>query len=85
MSRERRSRPRLSVPKRFSRLGGSSVLPKSTFSGSCVATAAGKAVPPQTRYAIPRSMLSTGEANDIMVFDEHGFSPSKTRVVVDEA
>lgn len=48
-----------------------------------VATASGKSVPPQSRYAIPRSLLTPGEANEIMLFDEHGFSPSKARLVTD--
>jgi hypothetical protein len=45
-----------------------------------VATAGGKAVPPQSQYLIPAPWLMEGE-NEIMVFDEHGASPGRTRLV----
>lgn len=48
-----------------------------------IATSAGKKVPPQTRYLLPRALLKNGQDNDLMIFDEHGFSPSKSRVVAD--
>jgi len=44
-----------------------------------VATRAGKAVPPQSRYLLPAPWLKTG-ANEIMLFDEHGFNPEKCRL-----
>lgn len=44
------------------------------------ATGRGKAVGPQTRLFIPRSMLSLGEPNEIYVFDEHGLSPARCRL-----
>lgn len=47
-----------------------------------VATPAGKKVPPQHRYVVPRSMLR-GEHNEIMVFDEHGAAPGRVRVLGD--
>jgi hypothetical protein len=50
-----------------------------------VATAEGKRVPPQSMYLIPRPWLNAGEANDLMLFDEHGGNPSRCRVVADPA
>jgi hypothetical protein len=52
-----------------------------------VATADGKSVPPQKRYWIPRSFLhaDAAEDNQIVIFDEHGFSPSKARIIADAA
>lgn len=47
-----------------------------------VGTPTGRKVPPQTRYFLPRSMLK-GEANELAIFDEHGFTPSKVRVTTD--
>jgi beta-galactosidase len=47
-----------------------------------VATAEGKAVPPQSRYLIPGSWLKAGESNELTVFDEHGGNPSRCRVTV---
>lgn len=47
-----------------------------------VATAAGKKVPPQTRYLLPRPWLKpVGEENDLLLFDEHGFSPTRCKLV----
>ncbi|MCC6322552.1 MAG: beta-galactosidase [Phycisphaerales bacterium] len=49
-----------------------------------VSTAAGKKVPPQSRYLLPRPMLRHGdEPNDLVVFDEHGFAPTRCRLVAD--
>lgn len=45
-----------------------------------VATAAGDAVPPQTRYFIPGSWLAGN--NELTIFDEHGGSPSKCKLSV---
>lgn len=44
------------------------------------ATSAGKAVGPQALMLVPESMLVAGR-NEITVFDEHGFSPAKTRLL----
>ncbi len=46
-----------------------------------VATGAGKAVPPQTLYRIPRSWLIEGEENELLIFDEHGSAPSKIQLL----
>ncbi|MFN7022258.1 MAG: hypothetical protein ACK4WH_13150, partial [Phycisphaerales bacterium] len=49
-----------------------------------VSTAAGKKVPPQTRYLLPRPFLrGPEELNEIVVFDEHGFAPTRCRLVAD--
>jgi len=45
------------------------------------ATGSGKAVGPQTKLFVPRSMLSLGEPNELYVFDEHGHSPARCRLV----
>ncbi|MBN8645298.1 MAG: beta galactosidase jelly roll domain-containing protein, partial [Planctomycetes bacterium] len=45
------------------------------------ATATGKAVGPQTVFPIPESWIKPGAENEVMLFDEHGFSPSGVRVV----
>jgi hypothetical protein len=44
------------------------------------ATASGKAVPPQSQYLIPAPWLMAGE-NEIMVFDEHGATPGRTKLL----
>lgn len=44
------------------------------------ATATGKNVPPQSRCLIPASALRKGEANELMIFDEHGKAPGKVRL-----
>jgi hypothetical protein len=49
-----------------------------------VATADGKAVPPQTRYVIPAPWLHAGKSNDLVIFDEHGGNPSRCRVLYEE-
>jgi hypothetical protein len=46
-----------------------------------VATATGKAVPPQMRYFLPTPWLRPGEANELMLFDEHGKTPQHVRLV----
>lgn len=48
-----------------------------------VATDAGKAVPPQDRYFIPDSRLHHGRENVLVIFDEHGASPSRAKLVYD--
>jgi Glycosyl hydrolases family 35 len=50
-----------------------------------VATSAGKAVPPQERYFIPDSRLHHGKDNTLLIFDEHGSSPSRAKLVYDTA
>lgn len=45
-------------------------------------TATGGAVGPQTRLLMPRAWLRDEEPNQIVLFDEHGFSASKVRVVL---
>jgi hypothetical protein len=45
-----------------------------------VATADGKPVPPQSRYLLPGPWLVSG-ANELMLFEEHGASPVKCRIV----
>lgn len=45
------------------------------------ATASGKNVPPQHRLWIPKSFLRGDEANEIVFFDEHGFTPTKAKIV----
>ncbi len=46
-----------------------------------VATRTGKAVAGQSRYYLPEPWLKVG-ANEIVLFDEHGFSPERCGVVV---
>lgn len=48
-----------------------------------VATANAKPVGPQTRYYIPRPWLLPQMPNQILIFDEHGGTPSKCRLVYD--
>lgn len=45
------------------------------------ATGTGKAVGPQTRLFVPRSMLSLGEPNELYIFDEHGHSPARCKLI----
>lgn len=48
-----------------------------------VATKAGKPVPPQDRYYIPEMFLRpAGEANELLIFDEHGAAPTKARLAL---
>ena len=47
----------------------------------CVADRDGNAVPPQSEYYLPEPMLKTdGEANELLIFDEHGLSPAKAGI-----
>ncbi len=45
-----------------------------------VATAEGKAVPPQHQYLIPGAWLKAGEANEVVLFDEHEREPMQVKV-----
>jgi hypothetical protein len=45
-----------------------------------VASADGKPVPPQTQYYIPGPWLKAGEENELLIFDENGGNPGKTRL-----
>jgi len=47
-----------------------------------VATSTGKKVPPQQRYLLPRPMLSSHEENELTIFDEHGMTPTRAKLVV---
>jgi hypothetical protein len=58
------------------------------INGQCLgrfftATATGRSIGPQTRLYIPQSWLS-GEGEELLVFDEHGFGPHKTTLAVNE-
>ncbi|MAE63787.1 MAG: hypothetical protein CMJ18_05900 [Phycisphaeraceae bacterium] len=44
-------------------------------------TSTGKKVGPQQRYYLPESWLRTDEANDLVLFDEHGRSPKRCRLL----
>lgn len=46
-----------------------------------VATANGRAVPPQSHYFIPGPWLSAEGENQLTIFDEHGAAPSRVRLV----
>lgn len=48
-----------------------------------VATAHGKAVPPQESYYIPASWMRLGEENEVMLFDEHGGFRQGSRITFD--
>lgn len=45
------------------------------------ATAEGKDVGPQTRLYVPTPWLKAGPANEVLLFDEHGFEPARVRIV----
>jgi beta-galactosidase len=47
------------------------------------ATADGKPVPPQSLYYVPAPWLHAESENTILLFDEHGASPMKSRLVYD--
>lgn len=49
-----------------------------------VATRTGKPVPPQSRYYLPEPWLKPGGPNEITLFDEHGFSPERCRIITAE-
>lgn len=46
-----------------------------------VATASGKRVPPQHRYLLPRPFLNSHEQNELTLFDEHGLTTTRVRLV----
>ncbi|GJQ30245.1 MAG: hypothetical protein HBSAPP03_21290 [Phycisphaerae bacterium] len=46
-----------------------------------IATASGRRVPPQSRYLVPASWLKADGPNELVMFDEHGASPAKVRLV----
>lgn len=46
-----------------------------------VATRDGKAVGPQQQYYLPEPWLRVDEANDLLLFDEHGHDPRKCRLL----
>jgi beta-galactosidase len=46
-----------------------------------VATHTKKAVPPQKLYYLPEPWLKTDGPNELLVFDEHGQSPTRSRLV----
>lgn len=48
-------------------------------------TVKGKAVGPQTRLLLPTSWLKAGQPNEVVVFDEHGWDPGRTRLVLSPA
>ncbi len=48
-----------------------------------VSTHVGKAVGPQKRYYLPQPWLHTDQPNQLLLFDEHGRSPDKCRLVYD--
>ncbi|MBC7773432.1 MAG: beta galactosidase jelly roll domain-containing protein [Pyrinomonadaceae bacterium] len=48
-----------------------------------VATDAGKHVPPQVRYHIPRAWIDEDGPNELVIFDEHGGNPTKCKLVAD--
>ncbi len=48
-----------------------------------VATADGKSVGPQSRWYVPGSWLKPGVENEVIIFDEHGGNPAKSRAVFD--
>lgn len=45
-----------------------------------VATASGRRVPPQDRYVIPASWFKAGQANELVLFDEHGGHPARCKL-----
>ncbi|MCZ6850201.1 MAG: beta-galactosidase [Planctomycetota bacterium] len=45
------------------------------------ATAAGHAVGPQRRLYVPAAWVTPGQPNELVLFDEHGFAPHRTRIV----
>ena len=48
-----------------------------------VATHTGKKVPPQTRYYLPEPWLDADGENELILFDEHGRTPNKCKLVYD--
>ncbi len=45
----------------------------------------GKRVPPQTRYYLPEPWLDLDGDNQLLLFDEHGFDPSKVKLLYDDS
>ncbi len=45
------------------------------------ATGEGRSVGPQTRLYVPTPWLKPGPANELLLFDEHGFEPAKVRLL----
>ena len=41
-------------------------------------------VPPQTHYYLPEPWLNVGGENELLLFDEHGFAPTQTKLVYNE-
>ncbi|MAE62195.1 MAG: hypothetical protein CMJ49_12675 [Planctomycetaceae bacterium] len=48
------------------------------------ATADGKSVGPQQRLYLPEPWLNIDDENELMLFDEHGKSPNKCKLIYDE-
>ena len=48
-----------------------------------VGTHTGKSVGPQERYYLPEPWLKTDGENELILFDEHGKSPAKVKLVYD--
>ena len=46
-----------------------------------VSTHTGRTVPPQEHYYLPEPWLRTDEPNELLLFDEHGRHPGRSRVV----
>ena len=47
-------------------------------------TAAGRAVGPQKTLYLPEPWLRRDEPNELLIFDEHGFDPMRTNIVLSE-
>jgi hypothetical protein len=45
------------------------------------ATGHGKAVGPQTRLYVPDPWLKPGHPNEVIIFDEHGYEPTRVKLV----
>ncbi|MEM1330652.1 MAG: beta-galactosidase [Planctomycetota bacterium] len=48
-----------------------------------VADGSGKAIPGAASMVVPTAWLRPGAENELLIFDEHGFSPEKVRLVLD--
>jgi hypothetical protein len=48
-----------------------------------VSTADGRPVGPQVRYHVPRPWFIAGAPNELLIFDEHGGSPARCRLLAD--
>ncbi len=48
------------------------------------ATATGQRVGPQPRLYVPAVWLRSDAPNELLIFDEHGFNPQRTRLVFSE-